>query len=79
MPRIYNSLSEPVDLCKRCFPKTEAKAKQEYGNLGEGPDDRGDCFSYDANHPDYSDEDFDYECDKCGKKLTNKDNGSYYE
>ena len=71
MPRIYNSASEPVDFCKRCFPKTEEKAFAKYGNVGEGPDGRGNCFGYEDDHPSYSDTD--YTCEVCGKALTDKD------
>lgn len=71
MPRIYNSLSEPIDFCKKCFP-SEAEAEEDYGNLGDGPDGRGNCFGYDCEHPDYSGED--YECENCGKLLFNNDN-----
>lgn len=67
MPRIYDSESNPVDYCYKCFPKTKAKAYAIHGG-GEGPDDRGDCFSYDAEHPDYGWCE-DYECEKCGKVL----------
>lgn len=72
MPRIYNSRSEPLDFCQRCFPKTEAEAYEVYGKLGDGPDGRGNCFSYDDEHPDY---DYcDYICENCGMVLRNEDN-----
>jgi hypothetical protein len=74
MPRIYDSASNPIDHCKRCFPK-ESVAKKTYGDVaktGLGPDGRGNCFDYNADHPAY--EDMDYSCDKCGKALTSKDN-----
>lgn len=67
MPRIYTSESNPVDYCTRCFPKTEAKAFALHGHDGDGPDDRGNCFGYDCEHPDYSDTD--YTCEKCGTTL----------
>ena len=67
MPRIYTSESNPVDYCNRCFPKTEAKAYTLHGYDGDGPDDRGNCFGYDCDHPDYSDTD--YKCEKCGTTL----------
>lgn len=72
MPRIYDGYSEPWDFCRNCFPRTEAIARERYGD-GEGPDDRGNCFDYESDHPDYEDWD-DYECCKCGKKLTARDN-----
>jgi hypothetical protein len=73
MPRIYTSASDPLDFCKKCFPK-EAEAETTYGleACGEGPDDRGDCFGYDAEHPEYAEYD-DYNCETCGKPLTAKD------
>ena len=80
MPRIYDAASDPWDFCRDCFPD-EATAEEEYGdNLEEknqGPDKRGNCFGYDAEHPSYGGED--YKChgkfkDGCGKLLTDKDN-----
>ena len=71
MPRIYDSTSNPLDFCKRCFPKTEDVAFKRYGNLGDGPDGRGNCFGYNDEHPSY--DDTDYRCEKCGKKLTAAD------
>lgn len=71
MPRIYTSTSDPLDFCKRCFPN-EVSAKKKYGNIGDGPDGRGNCFSHDDEHPPY--EDLDYDCETCGKRLTVKDN-----
>jgi hypothetical protein len=71
MPRIYTSTSDPLDFCKRCFPKTEAAAFAKYGNLGDGPDGRGNCFGYDDDHPPYDGED--YTCHTCRKRLTGKD------
>jgi len=72
MPRIYDSRSNPIDFCKKCFP-SESVAKKKYANLGDGPDDRGNCFSYDEDYPDYEDFEDNYTCEKCNKKLTNKD------
>lgn len=52
---------------------TEEHAKLKYGNIGDGPDGRGNCFVHDEwEHPDY--DDTDYRCHKCNKKLTSKDN-----
>jgi len=72
MPRIYTSASDPIDFCNRCFP-SNARAKEQYYNVGHGPDGRGNCFEYQADHPDYAGES--YTCTKCGKLLTTKDNG----
>lgn len=70
--RIYTSESIPVDFCRDCFP-SEEEALKEYGNLGDGPDDRGNCFCYDDwGHPPY--EETDYKCECCGEKLTEEDN-----
>lgn len=72
MPRIYTSESDPLDFCTRHFPG-EAKARARYANLGDGPDNRGNCFGYDAEHPNYDDDD--YHCHTCGCKLSARDNG----
>jgi hypothetical protein len=69
--RIYTSESIPVDFCRDCFP-SEQEAIIEFGNQGEGPDDRGNCFAYDEGHPDY--DETDYTCHRCGENLTGKDN-----
>jgi len=71
MPRIYTSANDPLDFCKKCFPKTEDAAKEEFGDVGDGPDGRGNCFDYDAMHPDY--EGNDYKCCECRKELTEED------
>lgn len=39
---------------------------------GEGPDKRGNCFEYNAEHPPY--EDTDYRCHTCKRKLGERDN-----
>lgn len=70
MPRIYDGRSDPYDYCAKCFPKTEAAAQRIHGT-GEGPDGRGNCFSYDAEHPPY--DDTGYRCHKCNKRLSGKD------
>lgn len=72
MPRIYSSANDPLDFCKRCFPKTESAAEKKYAQDGPGPDNRGNCFTYDADHPPYECED--YRCHKCNKLLTEVDN-----
>lgn len=70
MPRIYTSQSDPLDFHKRCFPSYKA-AWTKYGFLGDGPDDRGNCFGYDTGSPDY--DDGDCSCAKCGRTLTARD------
>jgi len=73
MPRIYNSASEPTDFCRRHMPP-ERRAELYFGNIrrwGEGPDGRGNCYSYDAEHPPYDGED--YRCNTCKKTLTSED------
>lgn len=75
MPRIYTSGNDAIDFCARCYPTSEDAAEKTYGNeakYGEGPDDRGNCFGYDAEHPDY--DSTDYRCKKCRKRLTSDDN-----
>ena len=69
MPRIYSSESNPLDFCNKCFPGEEA-AEVSYGNQGDGPDGRGNCFAYDAMHPPYDEQYPAYRCEKCNKKLT---------
>lgn len=71
MPRVYTSANDPVDFCKRHFPN-EAMALKRYGNKGEGPDGRGNCFAHGAEHPDYDYET--YDCVTCGCRLTGRDN-----
>lgn len=72
MPRIYSSCNDALDFCKRCFPKNETQGFVEFGSLGDGPDDRGNCFCYNADHPEY-DGDPIYSCYKCGVLLREKD------
>jgi hypothetical protein len=71
MPRIYTSVSDPLDFCQRCFPNEEV-AERKYGHLGDGPDGRGNCFGWAAEHPPYSETD--YECETCRRPLTDRDN-----
>lgn len=83
MPRIYDGNSDPHDFCCRCFPPSEEEAFDEFG-AGEGPDGRGNCFGYDAEHPPYgSREDarvaagdpraYCYRCEVCNEVLTDDD------
>lgn len=65
MPRIYTSANDPLDFCQRHFPSYK-KAVNDYGNVGEGPDGRGNCFEYDASHPTY---DWGYRCTVCQCQL----------
>jgi hypothetical protein len=69
--RIYTSESIPVDFCRDCFPP-EQESIEKFGNLGDGPDGRGNCFAYDEEHPPY--QETDYKCHSCGDELTEKDN-----
>jgi hypothetical protein len=73
MPRIYTSASNPLDFCLVHYPKTEQRAFKAFGNRGDGPDGRGNCFGYDAEHPPYEDGEI-YHCFTCKRKLTEKDN-----
>ncbi len=72
MPRIYDSTSGPIDYCNVHFPKTEELAYKLHGNVGDGPDGRGNCFGYDCPHPDYEDDPDMYQCAACGKVLTSR-------
>ena len=74
MPRIYNSANDPLDFCQHCFPDRET-AEVEHGDVtisGTGPDERGNCFEYEAEHPPY--EDTDYTCEACRDLLAERDN-----
>lgn len=71
MPRIYDSASNPHDFCRAHFP-TEVEARCSFFDVGDGPDDRGNCFGYEAEHPDYDGED--YQCCVCRKTLDRRDN-----
>lgn len=70
MPRIYDSRSDPYDFCYRCFPGNE-EAEERFMNNGDGPDDRGNCYGYDAEHPTYAGEG--YVCIDCHKELGDED------
>ena len=74
MPRVRDSQSGPVDFCIEHFPVTEEEAFEEFGNLGDGPDGRGNCFAYNDDHPDYQGEG--YTCHVCGKELTEVEDGA---
>lgn len=69
--RIYKSNNEVVDFCMDCFPD-ETTAYKKFANVGEGPDDRGNCYTYDADHPPYEYEN--YRCEECGDLLNHNDN-----
>jgi hypothetical protein len=70
--RIYTSASDPLDFCRRCAV-SEATAEKRYGNVGDGPDGRGNCFGYDCPHPDYSDDPDHYRCHTCRRRLNDND------
>jgi hypothetical protein len=70
MPRIYTSASDPLDFCARHFPGKKL-ARQRYGNVGNGPDGRGNCFGYNDDHPPY--DSWDYRCQTCNCVLTERD------
>ena len=67
MPRIYDSTNEPHDFCNGCFPRSEGTARAAFGNRGNGPDDRGNRFEYNADHPPYVETN--YVCEECGDPL----------
>lgn len=70
MPRIYTSQSDPIDFCVDCMPSEEV-AEAAYKYMGGGPDGRGNCFDYEADHPPYSDEN--YTCEECKCSLGDED------
>lgn len=74
MPRVIDSTNEPHDYCSKCFPQMKI-ATEEFGNIGDGPDGRGNCFEYNADHPDYECED--YVCCECTRRLNGDDNYDY--
>lgn len=73
MPRIYDSASNPHDFCEDCFP-TPGEADEEFGDVGDGPDGRGNCYGYDTEHPPYNTGlDIPYKCEHCGRPLDLRD------
>lgn len=74
MPRIYTSQSDALDFCVQCFPMRESEAFAEYGDRGDGPDGRGNCFSWNDEHPDYGGDD--YRCHGCGCRLSENRDGA---
>lgn len=71
MPRIYTSANDPLDFCNECFPN-EGWANVDYNDVGDGPDGRGNCFEYNAEHPPY--QGTDYVCHACRRPLGEEDN-----
>ena len=71
MPRVCDSTSGPHDFCQGCMPDEE-EAREQFGDMGDGPDGRGNCFEYEPEHPDYDGED--YQCELCGVDLYGEDN-----
>ncbi len=69
--RIYTSESIPVDFCRASAPSQEEELDM-FNNLGDVPNDAGNCFSYDEEHPPY--EETDYKCADCGEPLEAADN-----
>lgn len=70
MPRVFSSNNDPLDFCQECFP-TEDEAYLQFGDMGGGPDGRGNCFAYDAEHPTYDGEG--YCCFECSQPLDESD------
>jgi hypothetical protein len=75
--RIYKSNNEFVDYCDGCCP-SESEAFELYGDMGDGPDDRGNCFAYDAAAPYYDGYAMpgEYSCLTCGISLDPEDHHS---
>jgi hypothetical protein len=67
MPRLRNTQSDPIDLCCSCW-LPEAKAFEQYGHGPDGPDGRGNCYTYDDDAPDY--DEAGYICENCRRPLT---------
>jgi hypothetical protein len=70
MPRIVASNAEPFDFCRCCFPDP-GEAAREFSRREDGPDGRGNCYEYNAEHPPY--ETTDYTCEDCNSPLTDED------
>lgn len=68
--RVSASNADRFDFC-RIHRISEATAVKRYGNVGDGPDGRGNCFDYDEEHPDY--ETGGIVCAVCGRELTDAD------
>jgi hypothetical protein len=66
MSQAYGQLAT-IDL----WDEWDRLTKRRYGNIGNGPDGRGNCFDYDCEAPpvDLSDG---YECETCGRPITNQ-------
>ena len=72
MPRIYDSNNDPINYCKKCFPKEGAAENLHRFEVNEKANDgRGDCYSYDCVHPPYEMEN--YKCHNCRKMLNRVD------
>jgi hypothetical protein len=69
--RIYDSHSDPHDFCRDCAP-SEAEADETFDTGEDGPDERGNCYGYDCEHPPYDDPSM-YRCEECDRVLTDKD------
>lgn len=70
MPRIITSHGDLLDFCRYCYP-SPGGAYTTYAFLGDGHNGRGNCYEYDADHPDYVDEV--YRCIHCEAFLTEED------
>jgi hypothetical protein len=64
--RLYDTDNNPLDYCRGCFPRTLLDA-------AELLDEPSSLISHDADHPPYSDTD--YQCEECAQPLTDIDNG----
>lgn len=76
MPRVITSDNDCLDFCFKCFP-SKLVSFQRFGNNGDGPDNRGNCFSWDDLCPQYDGEG--YECYACGKTLKDRDHENRHE
>ncbi len=65
--RIIASNNDPYDFCLDCTP-SESEAEERFVDMGDGPDERGNCFEYDADHPPY--DDWEMFCYNCNSLLT---------
>lgn len=70
MPRIYDSTNDPHDYCRKHMPGEASPAAVALQFKGDGPDGRGNCYGWDAEHPPYGG---DYVCEVCKGPLTELD------
>ena len=69
--RVITSENYFYDFCQDHRPR-ETLAKNLFDSGDEGPDGRGNCYAYDAEHPPYDRGEY-YYCFVCGELLGDGD------